>query len=135
IDFRSLLAGVDPQQALGGFLVEVKLRSDHRERTLEYAVTPGWMQAVFGAPLKARPVPPADLQIRVTGAAAGEFSRAGAIAAQQIETLLAVGGGGLSAGQTVLDFGCGPGRLIGALAPRHPGVAFHGSDIDPQAIA
>jgi len=134
LDFRSLLAGVDTQQDLGGFLVEAKLRSDHRERVFEYAVTPGWMQAVFGAPLKARPVPPAHLQIRVAGAAAGEFCRAGGIAAQQIERLLAEGGG-LAAGQAVLDFGCGPGRVLQALAPRHPGVRFHGCDIDAEAIA
>lgn len=135
VDFREALSGVDTQQDVGGFLLKVSVRSDHRERTFEYGVSDAWMAAVFGAPLKARPVAPAHLQIRVAGAAAGGFYARGDIEARRIEELAAGVGAPIAAGQTVLDFGCGPGRLVSALAPRHPGVKFCGSDIDAEAIA
>src|SRR5262245_45272694 len=38
VDFREVLAGCDPQQDQGGFLLSVSVRSDHRSRTFEYAV-------------------------------------------------------------------------------------------------
>lgn len=135
VDFRELLAGADAQQACGGFLVEALFRSDHRERVFEYAVSPGWMAQVFGAGPKPKPVPPEALQIRVTGAAAGEFSRQGLIAAKQIEGHLAEAGFDFPAGAQVLDFGCGCGRVMGGLSPRHRDVAFDGCDIDAEAIA
>jgi ubiquinone/menaquinone biosynthesis C-methylase UbiE len=135
VDFREVLAGVDPMQDVGGFLLVATVTSDARERSFEYAVTAEWMQAVFGRPLKARPVPPAALQIRVAGAAAGEFCRTGLLVAERLEAIAEEGGFTWPAGAQVLDFGCGPGRLIGALQPRHPGVVFHGCDIDPEAIA
>lgn len=134
VDFRQALAGVDTQQAEGGFLLRVSVRSDHRERTFEYGVSDAWMAAVFGEPLKARPVAPANLQIRVAGAAAGAFYAQGDVEARRIEALAAGVGDPIEAGQTVLDFGCGPGRMVSALAPRHPDTHFCGSDIDPEAI-
>lgn len=134
IDFAALLSGVDLQQDRGGFLIEAELRSDHRARVFEYAVSPGWMRRVFGDGPRARPVPPAPLQIRVTGAAAGAYCRTGEAAALRVEAVAAEAGFEIAPGQTVLDFGSGPGRLISALGPRHPGVRFHGSDIDHEAI-
>ena len=133
IDFAKLLAGVDLQQDRGGFLIEAELRSDHRVRMFEYAVTPAWMAQVFGE-ARPRPVPPAHLQIRVAGAAAGAYCRTGEAEARRIEAVAAAAGFAFAPGQQVLDFGSGPGRLISALAPRHPGVSFHGTDIDPEAI-
>jgi SAM-dependent methyltransferase len=134
VDFREALAGVDPQQDRGGFLLEATVTSDHRVRTFEYAVSEAWMAAVFGEPLKARPVPPAHLQIRVAGAAAGAFCSTGLTVAERVEAIAAEGGFAWPAGARVLDFGSGPGRLIGALQPRHPQVGFDGCDIDPEAI-
>jgi ubiquinone/menaquinone biosynthesis C-methylase UbiE len=133
VDFRQLLAGVDLQQHRGGFLVEAELRSGERRRTFEYAVSPRWMTRVFG--FRPRPVPPAHLQIRVTGAAAGGFCRTGEVEADRLAAILADAGHPFAPGQTVLDFGAGPGRLIMALAPRHPGVRFNGTDIDAEAMA
>ncbi|TAJ71365.1 MAG: class I SAM-dependent methyltransferase [Phenylobacterium sp.] len=135
VDFADLLAGIDLQQARGGFLIEAELGSDHRSRVFEYAVSPGWMRRVFGDGPRARAVPPAHLQIRVAGAAAGEYNRTGEAAAKRLEALADAAGFSLARGQNVLDFGCGPGRLISALAPRHPSVRFHGADIDAEAIA
>jgi SAM-dependent methyltransferase len=34
----------------------------------------------------------------------------------------------------VLDFGCGPGRVVTWFQPRHASWKFHGTDIDPEAI-
>lgn len=135
VDFREALAGLDPRREPGGFLLRATLKSDDVERTFEYAVTPAWMQAVFGEPVKPRPVPPAHLQIRVAGAAAGEFCLQADRTADRIEQLVAEAGFAFRPGQTVLDFGCGPGRLVAALSIRHAGVAFRGSDIDPEPIA
>jgi len=134
IDFAAFLAGADMQQDRGGFLVEAELRSDHRVRVFEYAVSAGWMRRVFGDGARARPVPPAHLQIRVAGAAAGEYCRTGEAAAGRIAAMAADAGFTFAPGQHVLDFGSGPGRLISALSPRHPGVRFHGTDIDAEAI-
>lgn len=135
VDFREVLAGVDPMQDQGGFLLVATVTSDARTRSFEYAVTEAWLQTVFGVPLKARPVPPTPLQVRVAGAAAGEFCRTGLMVAQRLEAIVAEGGFDWPAGARVLDFGCGPGRLIGALQPRHPQAVFQGCDIDAEAIA
>jgi SAM-dependent methyltransferase len=134
VDLRATLAGIDTQQDQGGFLLEVSVRSDHRERTFEYAVSETWLEAAFGGSLRARPVAPADLQIRVAGAAAGAFCGQGAVEALRLEALAAGAGDPIRAGEEVLDFGCGPGRMVGALAPRHPGTHFCGTDIDAEAI-
>jgi SAM-dependent methyltransferase len=80
-------------------------------------------------------VPPPHLQIRVAGAAAGEFCRTGLAVAQRIEAIVAEGGFAWRDGARVLDFGCGPGRVAGALKPRHSQVRFDGCDIDAEAIA
>jgi SAM-dependent methyltransferase len=37
--------------------------------------------------------------------------------------------------RTVLDFGCGCGRIIRAMKRNEPDIAFHGTDIDAEAIA
>ncbi|HEY9219086.1 MAG TPA: hypothetical protein VIO94_13625, partial [Phenylobacterium sp.] len=82
IDVRGVRAEVDFRQVFvdrpeladgrGGFLLRAELRSDHRLRTFEYAVSDAWMAGVFGGGA-ARRVPPDELQIRVSGAAAGGF--------------------------------------------------------------
>ncbi|GAA1830255.1 hypothetical protein GCM10009682_56300 [Luedemannella flava] len=40
----------------------------------------------------------------------------------------------LTAGQSVLDVGCGDGRITAGLAARFPGVRVHGIDISPEMI-
>jgi ubiquinone/menaquinone biosynthesis C-methylase UbiE len=42
---------------------------------------------------------------------------------------------GLSAGQRVLDVGCGTGNLLRAAGKRHPDVELSGVDPDPKALA
>lgn len=127
-----LRAGPPPQEP---FLLEVAVTSDGRARTFEYAVSGSWLRKVYGRPMRARAIPPEHLQIRVTGAAAGEFHRTGRATAEQIEGILARGGRPLAEHRRILDFGCGPGRVIDCIHDMHPHAELFGCDIDPEAIA
>lgn len=135
VDFGKLFAGAEGFTPTEPFLLTASVRSDHRLRSFEYAVSPGWLQKVFGRPLRARAIPPEDLQIRVTGAAAGAFHATGAQVARRISELLEAAGHPLGEARSVLDFGCGPGRVIGSMADLNPQASYSGSDIDAEAIA
>lgn len=141
---KALVATVDfaeffqrlPEAALQEpFLLLATVTSDGRARTFEYAVTDDWLWRLTGRPLKALPVPPEHLQIRVAGAAAGGFHRAGVRTAQQIAKILARAGVPLQTHTDILDFGAGPGRLIHPMVGLHPTARFVGSDIDAEAIS
>ena len=132
VDFKALFAGLEPSEP---FLLEATVVSDHRRRTFEYSVTPKWLEAVFGRPLRARRIPPEPLQIRVAGAAAGEFHRTGGVVADQIAAILQANGRPLRSHGRILDFGAGPGRVLDCIHDRHPAAQLSGSDIDPEAIA
>jgi SAM-dependent methyltransferase len=135
VDFREVLAGADRLQDEGGFLLSVAVRSDRRRRAFEYAVTPAWLEAVFGEPLAPYPVPPAALQVRVTGAAAGGFVQGGRQVADEIAAVLAAHGVAVPEQGRVHDFGCGSARVLIPMALAYPHARFSGSDIDPEAIA
>jgi SAM-dependent methyltransferase len=104
-------------------------------RVFEYEVTAGWLQAVFGRSLRPQPVPPEALQIRVAGAAAGQYQLSGGVVADQIVRVLADAGRPADRCRRVLDFGCGPGRVISAMRERLPNAQLFGSDIDAEAIS
>lgn len=127
-----LRAAPPPQEP---FLLEVTVTSDGRARTFEYAVSDAWLRRVYGRPVRARAIPPEPLQIRVTGAAAGEFHRTGRATAEQIAGILERGGRPLHQHRRVLDFGCGPGRVIDCIHDMHPDAELFGCDIDAEAIA
>lgn len=135
VDFAAVFADAPPELFGEPFLLEATVTTDGVPRTFEYAVTDAWLAQVFGRPMRARPMPPEALQIRVTGAAAGQFHATGRRAARQIEGLLRGAGQPLRNMGAILDFGCGPGRLISGLRELHPQARYHGSDIDPEAIA
>ena len=127
-----LRAAPPPQEP---FLLEVEVATDGRSRVFEYAVSEAWLRKVYGRPVRARAIPPEPLQIRVTGAAAGEFHRTGRATAEQVAGILARGGRRLDQHQRILDFGCGPGRVIDCIRDLHPEAELFGCDIDPEAIA
>ena len=131
VRFRELIGDQTPSEP---FLLEATVTSDGRSRTFEYAVSEAWTQSVFGRPVRPRRIPPEHLQIRVTGAAAGAFHRAGREVAGQIAHILDTNGQPLRAARTILDFGCGPGRVISSIRDMHPTAQLFGSDIDPEAI-
>jgi SAM-dependent methyltransferase len=142
IEALAFVAKVDFAAALRGFaspaepfLLEARVTTEGVSRTFEYAVTEGWLAQVFGRPVRARAMPPEHLQVRVAGAAAGEFHGTGVAAARRIAEILEAAGHPLSRHRTILDFGCGPGRLAACIHDLHPRARIHACDIDPEAIA
>lgn len=137
IDFKRHYTGRAFEFAARRFLVNVRVRCGDEQRNFEYEVTPKWLEKVFPGtqqPPRAKPVPPDHLQIRVTGAAAGEFYATGQVVASQIARLLVQAGIRVQDCHRVLDFGCGCGRVISAFRDLHPTAELHGSDIDAEAI-
>lgn len=80
-------------------------------------------------------IPPAHLQLRVSGAYNNNFFRLGAVLGRSVESMLAPAGKSFEDFGSILDFGCGCGRVMIPLSVRlkHPRRLF-GSDIDPEAI-
>jgi len=64
-----------------------------------------------------------------------EFVDVGEQAAIRVRDLLSESGRPLEKGQSVLEFGCGCGRVVRPLARLVPGVRFFGCDVDREAIA
>ncbi len=80
-------------------------------------------------------IPPPMLRYRVHGALdAASYGAVGRAIAARIVEIFARHGLDL-AQATVLDFACGPGRVVAELKRLAPGGRLHGSDIDPEAIA
>ncbi|MGA0605756.1 class I SAM-dependent methyltransferase [Phenylobacterium sp. VNQ135] len=131
VDFPALFRGVTPEEP---FLLNAVVTSGARTRPFEYEVSEAWAQAVFGRPVRRKRTPPEHLQIRVTGAAAGQFHVTGRKVAEQIAAILERGGAPLQQHRKILDFGCGPGRVISSIKEMHPDAELFGSDIDGEAI-
>jgi SAM-dependent methyltransferase len=82
------------------------------------------------------PLPPPALRDRVHGAADVEsFLEVGRQCAQDIVAGLARIGTELGAFESVLDFGCGCGRVLRWLLPELASACVFGTDIDRQAVA
>lgn len=82
------------------------------------------------------PVPPAMLRYRVGGSLERDvFLEIGASCANDLRQLAALGGKDLDTCGPVLDFACGCGRVIRHFGDHAPSARWHGSDIDPEAIA
>lgn len=81
-------------------------------------------------------IPPAHLQIRVGGAYNENFFRLGDRLGRSVESMLSLVGKSFYDFKSILDFGCGCGRVVIPLSLRlkNRGKLF-GSDIDPEAIA
>jgi SAM-dependent methyltransferase len=134
VDFAWLFRALPAKALEDPFLLRATVTTDGYARTFEYAVTDAWLRRLSGRPLKALPVPPEHLQVRVAGAAAGGFHAAGRRTAAQIAGILA-GAGALPAPHArILDFGAGPGRLIQPMHNLFPTARLSGSDIDAEAI-
>jgi SAM-dependent methyltransferase len=87
-------------------------------------------------PLGALPWPPAKLRYRVHGQADREsFARVGEECARNIREVLASHQRPLESLQSVLDFGCGCGRVLRHFEGISKSVRFTGTDIDPESIA
>ena len=78
--------------------------------------------------------PPKKLQQRVVGDYSPRFISSGLGVYADFNTALRSVGKHLSDFHTVLDFGCGCGRILRTFKNLHPEANFFGTDIDPEAI-
>jgi SAM-dependent methyltransferase len=101
------------------------------------------MPISFLADQQLPPIPPTDLIYRVTPAfdaddaegARQAFNEGGREAVRSLERALASIGRELTSFARILDFGCGPGRIMRHLGPLADGSELHGVDVDGDAIA
>jgi SAM-dependent methyltransferase len=81
------------------------------------------------------PYPPGHLRFRVHGGRDIEgYANNGRMASENLVALFLDGLLRLPAGAKVLDFGCGPGRVMTWFQQEHKDWTFFGTDIDPEAI-
>lgn len=82
------------------------------------------------------PPPPKHLQVRVVGDYQEGFVRGGFTSViPQLDRALAAADRRIDDFTSILDFGCGCGRSIFAVARTVPDADLHGADIDAEAIA
>lgn len=82
-----------------------------------------------------QPLPSAPLRFRVHGSIRPDgFLRVGRACAGDIRRILMKNGVNFDAIESVLDFGCGCGRVLRFLEPPTGGPTFYGTDIDEEAI-
>jgi SAM-dependent methyltransferase len=81
------------------------------------------------------PIPPGHLQLRVSGAHSPQFFEQGEALLRGIESLLGRHGRDIRSFESILDFGCGCGRILIPLMLRKNAARLYGCDIDPEAIA
>ncbi len=95
-----------------------------------------WLRECFVRP--AEPVPPPRLRHRVHGSTdVRGYLEVGRTCWSSIDSLLEAAGLDPRAFRSILDFGCGSGRVVRAIPPPSPGRTreLTGVDIDPAAIA
>jgi ubiquinone/menaquinone biosynthesis C-methylase UbiE len=80
------------------------------------------------------PPPPKSLQVRVIGLYSPHFIESGWQTFDVFDRALARAGCAIRSCETVLDFGCGCGRVIRAFHQMSPRARLYGSDIDAEAI-
>jgi SAM-dependent methyltransferase len=86
------------------------------------------------APADGYPVPPSRLIVRVTGSAdASWYLESGRLSADSVGGALRDAGITPSTFRSILDFGCGCGRVIRHW-PSLTSAALHGCDVDPQLV-
>ena len=107
---------------------------DEAQRT---ALTPPSSDEVRARPCAADslPLPPDALQVRQVGGVWGaDFYREGRVIFHQIAAAFAQAGLPLERARSILDFGCGCGRVLSAFADFPRAGEVWGCDIDRQAI-
>jgi SAM-dependent methyltransferase len=79
-------------------------------------------------------IPPRRLRARAGAAGAHAFAQGGRQAADELAGLVRAGGRDPAQLRSVLDFGCGPGRVLPHFARLAPAAACVGCDVDEAAI-
>jgi SAM-dependent methyltransferase len=83
---------------------------------------------------RAPAMPPRRLRARAGAAGTGAFTEGGRQAAAELAGLLRAAGRDPAQLRSVLDFGCGPGRVLPHFAALAPQAACVGCDVDAAAI-
>ncbi len=82
------------------------------------------------------PLPPTELIVRVAGVPNPDwFLRSGRLSVEDLEQTLAAAGRPLDSFESLLDFGCGCGRMLRWMEEVGRTRALFGTDIDPEAVA
>lgn len=81
-----------------------------------------------------RGVPPRRLRARTGAPGAREFAHGGRLAAAALASVLKDAGGSVGEVRSVLDFGCGSGRVLPHVAALAPDARCTGCDVDAGAI-
>jgi SAM-dependent methyltransferase len=82
-----------------------------------------------------RPLPPRRLRARTGAPGIREFAQGGRQAADELAAVLeAAGAPSFASYGALLDFGCGPARVLPQVSARAPGARCVGCDVDPVAI-
>lgn len=108
---------------------------DLQARLNDFEIMSNQLQSILRLEHDIPPAPPKHLQIRVGGSYVPDFIESGfnSIYPDLNRTLKGLGKN-LDDFHTILDFGCGCGRAIRALAILLPNCELHGTDIDKEAI-
>ena len=138
LDFAAIYRSPQARYSSALFAVTVFIHCGAERRGFEYAVPQEWVQRIFsgaGMVPRAKAATPPHLMVRVCGSSEIGFYPTGHVAVQQIRALLAGVGTQLESFETILDFGCGCGRVLLALHNEGlpPGALF-GSDLDQEAM-
>jgi SAM-dependent methyltransferase len=80
-------------------------------------------------------VPPRRLRARTGAPGAREFVDGGRAAALELAAGMRASGRALDGVGSILDLGCGSGRVLPPMAALAPGASCAGCDVDPAAIA
>lgn len=136
VDLSELVPEPLPQWASHGVSIAFDITAGSESGRAEYQVSDAWIKHHFGSGCDMRPklFPPYHLQARIAGESGVAFASFGELAVRQMVDLLACHGQDMSAVATVLDFGCGPGRVIRHFKAAYPHMRLCGADIDPEAI-
>lgn len=137
LDFAEIYRSGKARYSNEIFSVVVMIDCGAEQRAFEYTVPQEWVASVFaGRPApRAKPRTPDHLMIRVSGSCDISFYPTGHIALGQMRALLAKTGRSIDDFQSILDFGCGCGRVLLALHNERVPARLCGSDIDQEAMA
>jgi SAM-dependent methyltransferase len=136
IDFAEIYRKPEARFSKDLFAVVVVIDCGSQQRGFEYAVSQEWVNHVFAGREVPHPKPPTPdhLMIRVSGSCDISFYPTGHIALGQIRDLLTDCGESIEKFKSILDFGCGCGRVILALHNEGIPASLYGSDIDKETI-
>lgn len=94
-----------------------------------------WLDLIQHRERNGIPIPPARLRFRVgEDVRVDGFLEVGRRAASALNAALERAGRRIETHSSVLDFGCGCGRVLRCFMQEYPGVSFTGSEVDAESV-